>query len=161
AAFVRRQLTAAARLCGRRTSRGQRLEEHRFYHEPGVLDRRLPRTRRGTAGLCNRCVPSIGTCMIRKWPMSISIKTDRSIACYRTAAAHSFEFFKRTTVLDDVYAKSLRLADGAGFLLPVCDLHMDDGALIADLTRWRNEDVGAYPSQFVATPTSTKAWLRD
>src|SRR5260370_42432527 len=86
---------------------------------------------------------------------------DRSIICYRSAAARSFEFFKRTTLLDDVYAKSLRLADGAGFLLPACDLHVDDGALIAELTRWRNEDVGTYPSQFVATPTSTKAWLRD
>ena len=93
--------------------------------------------------------------------MTIPGNPDRSVACYRSAAARNFEFFKRTTLLDDVYAKSLRLADGAGFLLPVCDLHVDDGALIADLSRWRNEDVGAYPSQFVATPTSTKAWLRD
>ena len=93
--------------------------------------------------------------------MSIPIPVDRSIVCYRNAAARSFEFFKRTTLIDDLYAKSLRLSDGAGYLLPTCDLHVDDDALIADLTRSRNEDVAAYPSQFVATPTSTKAWLRD
>ncbi len=93
--------------------------------------------------------------------MSMPFATDRSVACYRNAAARSFEFFKRTTLLDDLYAKSLRLADGAGYLLPTCDLHVDDDALIADLTRWRNEDVAAYPSQFVATAASTKAWLRD
>jgi perosamine synthetase len=93
--------------------------------------------------------------------MSIPISLDRSVASYCNAAARSFDFFKRTTLLDDLYAKSLRLPDGAGYLLPTCDLHVDDDALIADLTRWRNEDVAAYPSQFVATPTSTKAWLRD
>src|ERR1700733_8241539 len=93
--------------------------------------------------------------------MSIPIKTDRSVITYRNAASNSFEFFKRTTLLDDLYAKSLRLANGAGYLLPTCDLHVDDHAIIADLARWRNENVTAYPSQFVATPISTKAWLRD
>ena len=93
--------------------------------------------------------------------MSIPITVDRTVACYRNATAHTFEFFKRTTLLDDLYAKSLRLPDGAGYLVPTCDLHVDDDALIADLTRWRNENVTAYPSRFVATPVSTKAWLRD
>jgi perosamine synthetase len=93
--------------------------------------------------------------------MSIPIKTERSVITYRNATARSFEFLKRTTLLDDLYAKSLRLPNGAGYLLPTCDLHVDDEALIADLTRWRNENVAAYPSQFVATPISTKAWLRD
>lgn len=92
--------------------------------------------------------------------MSIPIKIDRSVTTYCNAAARTFEFFKRTTQLDDLYAKSIRLPDG-GFLLPTCDLHVDDDALIADLTDWRNADVAAYPSQFVATPSSTKAWLRD
>src|SRR5207249_10610672 len=58
------------------------------------------------------------------------------------------------------HAKSIRLPEG-GFLVPTCDLHVDDDALIADLTDWRNADVAAYPSQFVASPSSTKAWLRD
>jgi len=92
--------------------------------------------------------------------MSIPIKIDRATATYCNAAARSFEFFKRTALMDDLYAKSLRLPDG-GFLLPVCDLHVDDEALIADLTAWRNADVAAYPSQFTATLASTKAWLRD
>ncbi|MBI1832511.1 MAG: GNAT family N-acetyltransferase [Planctomycetes bacterium] len=92
--------------------------------------------------------------------MSIPIKIDRSIATYCNAVARNFEFFKRTTQLDDLYAKALRLPDG-GYLVPTCDLHIDDDALIADLTSWRNADVAAYPSQFVATPQSTKAWLRD
>lgn len=93
--------------------------------------------------------------------MTTSSIQPRSIACYRDGVARTFEFFKRTTQLDDLLAKSIRLPDGAGFLLPVCDLHIDDEALIADLTRWRNTHVAAYPSQFVATPASTSAWLRD
>jgi perosamine synthetase len=93
--------------------------------------------------------------------MGSAKSSDRTGACYRNAAARNFEFFKRTSQLDDLYAKSLRLPDGTGFLLPTCDLHVDDEALIADLTRWRNEHVAVYPSQFVATPTSTRGWLRD
>src|SRR5262249_3085403 len=96
----------------------------------------------------------------RKTPMSIPIKLDRPIATYCNSAPRSFEFFKRTTLLHALHAKSLGLPDG-GFLVPTCDLHVDDDALIADLTAWRNIDVTAYPSQFVATPASTKAWLRD
>src|SRR5947209_14862100 len=84
--------------------------------------------------------------------MTTATVSERGITCYRNAAARSFEFFKRTTLLDDLYAKSLRLAGGAGFLLPLCALHVEDDALLADLTHWRNADVGAYPSQFVATP---------
>jgi perosamine synthetase len=88
-------------------------------------------------------------------------QADRSIACYRNAVERNFQFLKGTTLLDDLYAKSLRLPKGAGFLLPTCGVHVDDDALIADLTAWRNADVAAYPSQFVATPASTRAWLRD
>jgi perosamine synthetase len=87
--------------------------------------------------------------------------SDRSVACYRNAVSLSFEFFKRTSLIDDLYAKSLRLPNGAGFLLPVCALHLEDDPLIADLTAWRNADVAAYPSQFVATHESTRAWLRE
>jgi perosamine synthetase len=83
--------------------------------------------------------------------------SDRGIASYRQAAASNFDFFKRTTLLDDLYAKSLRLPAERGFLLPVCALHVDDEPLIADLTNWRNADVSAYPSQFIATPASTRA----
>ena len=87
--------------------------------------------------------------------------TERTTATYRGAAARHFEFFKQTTLLDDLFAKSLRLADGAGYLLPTCALHLDDDELIAKLTEWRNADVAAYPSQFTATPASTRTWLRD
>jgi perosamine synthetase len=93
--------------------------------------------------------------------MTISNTRDRSAASYRNAAAAHFRFFKHTALLDDLFAKSLRLPDGAGFLLPMCDLHLDDEALILDLTSWRNADVRAYPSQFVATPESTRAWMRE
>src|ERR1700747_3185553 len=94
-------------------------------------------------------------------PADLPATSDRSVAVYRQAVARNFDFFKRTTQLDDLYAKSLRLADDAGYLVPTCDLHVGDDALLADLTRWRNENVAAYPSQFTATPESTKAWLRD
>jgi perosamine synthetase len=87
--------------------------------------------------------------------------SDRSVTCYCNAAARNFKFFKQTSQLDDLYAKSLRLPGEAGFLLPTCALHVDDEALIGDLTNWRNADVRVYPSQFTATPDSTRAWLRD
>jgi perosamine synthetase len=93
--------------------------------------------------------------------MAVSNTHDRGATSYRNAAAANFRFFKNTALLDDLFAKSLRLPDGAGFLLPICDLHVGDEALIADLTSWRNADVRAYPSQFVATPESTRAWLRE
>ena len=93
--------------------------------------------------------------------MTINSASERTAKTYCDAAARHFEFFKQTTLLDDLYAKSLRLADGAGFLLPTCALHLGDDDLIATLTNWRNADVAAYPSQFTATPASTRAWLRD
>jgi perosamine synthetase len=99
--------------------------------------------------------------LLRIFNMSIPINVDRSVITYRNAVERNFDFFKRTTQLDDLFTKSLRLPDGAGYLLPMCDLRVDDDALIADLTRWRNENVTAYPSRFTATPISTKAWLRD
>jgi len=93
--------------------------------------------------------------------MTTSQLSDRSITCYRNAAARNFKFLKQTSLLDDLYAKSLRLPGEAGYLLPTCALHVDDDTLIANLTNWRNTDVRVYPSQFVASRDSTRAWLRD
>ena len=38
---------------GHRAPRHRRADEHRFHHEPGVLDRRLSGSGRGAAGLCD------------------------------------------------------------------------------------------------------------
>jgi perosamine synthetase len=93
--------------------------------------------------------------------VTINNALERTAKTYCDAAARHFEFFKQTTLLDDLYAKSLRLADGAGYLLPTCALHLGDDELIATLTNWRNTDVAAYPSQFTATPASTRSVFRD
>lgn len=85
----------------------------------------------------------------------------RKVEVYRQSVRQEFAFLKATTRLDDLYAKSIPLADGAGYLVPVCALHADDDALIATLARWREENFFAYPSQFPVTIAGTASWLRD
>lgn len=48
-----------------------------------------------------------------------------------------------------------------GFLLPVCNAHLNDNELIQKMTDWRNINVDAYPTQFIASLESTRSWLKD
>lgn len=89
-----------------------------------------------------------------------SAHDERRIAVYQQTVRQEFAFLKGTTRLDDLYAKSIQLADDAGFLLPVCDLHATDDALIVALARWRAESAFAFPSQFEVTEAGTARWLR-
>lgn len=86
--------------------------------------------------------------------------TDRSIETYKKAVRENFSFLKQTTRLDDLFAKSIHLADGKGFLVPVCELHATDDRLIAKLAQWREENAFAYPTQFPVTIAGTMSWLR-
>jgi perosamine synthetase len=85
---------------------------------------------------------------------------NRAIEIYKQAVRKNFSFLKQTTQLDDLLAKSIPLADSMGFLVPVCELHMTDTALIKELARWRAENTFAYPSQFPVTVSGTTTWLR-
>ena len=84
----------------------------------------------------------------------------RSLSVYQKAVRNNFSFLKQTTSLDDLWAKSIPLKDGAGYLLPVCELHAADEGLIAAFAAWRAGNTEAFPSQFKVTAEGTAAWLR-
>ncbi|MEA2326491.1 MAG: perosamine synthetase [Thermoanaerobaculia bacterium] len=93
-------------------------------------------------------------------PSRAASLNDRSVAVYQAAVRKHFSFLKSTTALDDLFAKSIPLADGAGYLLPVCELHTGDPALITLFSQWRSENSFAFPSQFPVTDAGTASWLR-
>jgi perosamine synthetase len=85
---------------------------------------------------------------------------DHSLETYKRAVLRAFAFLKQTARLDDLWTKSIPLASGRGYLLPVCALHADDNALIALLARWREENAAAFPSRFLVTLAGTATWLK-
>ena len=84
----------------------------------------------------------------------------RTIEIYKQSVDKEFSFLKQTTQLDDLFAKSIPLGDGEGFLVPICELHYTDNELITKLSQWRTENAFAYPTQFPVTVEGTKSWLR-
>ena len=83
----------------------------------------------------------------------------RALQVYRAAVSREFSFLKETDRLEDLFARTLPLTDGA--LLPVCRLHASDARLIATLSRWRREHADAFPSRFAVTDAGTATWLRE
>lgn len=93
--------------------------------------------------------------MQRDWPLK------RETEVYQRAVRKSFSFLKETTRLDDLFARSVPLSGGEeGFLLPLCELHMTDTALVAKLARWRQENSFAFPMQFPVPVDDAASWLR-
>lgn len=90
----------------------------------------------------------------------IGLNQNRKNTIYQQSIRQEFAFLKETTRLDDLYAKSIPLDDGMGFLVPVCMLHLTDATLIATLAKWREENAFAFPSQFPVTVEGTASWLR-
>ncbi len=89
------------------------------------------------------------------------VSPDRRAAhVYNKAVLGGFDFLKRTTRLDDLMAKAVALPDGRGHLVPVCDLHDGDDALIAKFADWREANSSAFPSRFPVTHAGTASWLR-
>jgi perosamine synthetase len=84
---------------------------------------------------------------------------DRSVDVYLRSVSRSFSFLKQTTALDDLFTKSVPL-DSGGYLLPICELHATDEALIKTLASWREKHRLAFPTQFPVTVAGTRAWLR-
>lgn len=48
-----------------------------------------------------------------------------------------------------------------GSLRPLTRTHLDDADIIQKLTDWRNQNMGNFLSQFVATPERTRAWMQN
>jgi perosamine synthetase len=97
-------------------------------------------------------------CLIQETSLSTPA---RSVAVYHQAVRNNFQFLKQTSTLDKAQAVSLPLPRSGGYLFPVCELHLDDAALIATLSHWRRENATAYPSQFPVTDEGTHSWLSD
>jgi perosamine synthetase len=84
----------------------------------------------------------------------------RQAQAFQKAIQRQFSFLKQTDRLDHLYTKAIPLYPEEGFLLPVCELHADDDALISTLSQWRRENAFAFPTQFPVTDAGTKSWLR-
>ena len=92
--------------------------------------------------------------------MSKPVTSARIIENYKKAVRKNFSFMKQTRRFDDLLAKSIHLAEGEGYLVPVCELHATDNRIIATLAQWRKENAFAYPTQFTVTIAGTASWLR-
>lgn len=89
-----------------------------------------------------------------------SSNSGRTVAVYKQSVQKAFSFLKQTSRLDDLFAKAVPLVGDAGYLIPVCQLHLDDQSLIQLLSKWRRENSFAYPSQFQVTESGTASWLQ-
>src|SRR4051794_794743 len=85
----------------------------------------------------------------------------RESQIYKSAVEKSFSFLKGTTELADLWTKAIPLAEEAGYLLPISELHTTDDRLIETLARWREDNAHVYPTQFPVTFDGTKRWLRE
>lgn len=85
---------------------------------------------------------------------------NKEITHYHEVGRKTFLFFKKTNSLSDLFAKAITLKSGNGFLLPICELHLSDDELIEELSKWREENNFAYPTQFRVTTDGTKTWLK-
>jgi perosamine synthetase len=69
-------------------------------------------------------------------------------------------FLKATDAIADLHARAIVIPGNRGLLVPVCELHADDTALIETLARWRDENQHAFPTRFEVTAAGTALWLR-
>jgi perosamine synthetase len=88
------------------------------------------------------------------------IMTNSTHDIYKKAVIENFKFLKAAENLRDAFLRAIPIGQ-RGFLLPVCSAHQSDADLLQKLTDWRNTNVDVYPTQFVATLESTRAWLKD
>ena len=91
---------------------------------------------------------------------SLSPLPARQAQVFQNAIRKQFSFLKQTDRLDALYTKAIPLQPAVGFLLPVCELHADNEALISTFSQWRRENAFAFPTQFPVTDAGTKSWLR-
>lgn len=79
---------------------------------------------------------------------------------YKKAVAANFSFLKSADNVQEAFLRAIPVGQ-LGFLVPISKAHQDDDELLQKLTDWRNKNVHVYPTQFVATIESTRAWLKD
>ena len=84
--------------------------------------------------------------------MHSNLLTDNKIKKY-------FKHLKKTTSLNDNLTNKIIINDN-NYLLPLCKFYLNNLRLINDLTYYRNKYKKYYPTQFKATFTSTKKWIK-
>ena len=77
---------------------------------------------------------------------------------YCRSVTKIFSFLKKSDSIREAYLNAIEI-DESGFLVPLSKCHLEDIDLIEKLTKWRNDNVFVYPTQFTATIESTKKWM--
>lgn len=79
---------------------------------------------------------------------------------YQKAVVESFQFAKSAKTIQEAYLRAIPIQD-EGYLVPACEMHLNDDELLSKLSYWRNRNVKAYPTQFQATLESTRKWFKE
>jgi perosamine synthetase len=79
---------------------------------------------------------------------------------HRAAVRDELAFMKAAATIEELTARAVPLADGAGMLFPVCGLHAADERLLDRLGQWRRENSFAFPGRGPVTPEWAATWLR-
>jgi len=86
--------------------------------------------------------------------------TINCISIYKKAVVENFAFLKESKTIQQAYLRAIPIEKN-GFLLTISRYHLNDTKLVTTLCDWRNSNVNAFPTQFVATKESTLAWMSD
>jgi perosamine synthetase len=84
----------------------------------------------------------------------------RTSEAYMAAIRRHFGDLKGIRRYDELIVKSIPIGDGEGYMVPFCELHMENEELIAQLASWRDAHQHVYPTRFKVTIEGTKRWLR-
>jgi perosamine synthetase len=84
----------------------------------------------------------------------------RRLETFRAAVRDELAFMKAAATIEELTGRAVPLADGAGMLVPVCELHTGDERLLDRLSRWRRENSFAFPGQGPIGPDWAAEWLR-
>lgn len=73
-----------------------------------------------------------------------------------------FSFLKYSKNHQDLFLKSIQIENNNSyFLIPVCNLHLNDDLIIKKLTAWRNKYSHTYHPNNKTTLQKTKKWLKE
>jgi len=79
---------------------------------------------------------------------------------FQLSTKELFHFIKKEKSSKKNWLNSIEITDGY-YLLPVSSVFVENEQIIALLTKWRNQFVEVFPTQFEATISSTKTWLKN
>ena len=80
---------------------------------------------------------------------------------YTKSVKNIFNFLKYNRNHKDLFLKSIEIQNNKGyFLVPLCNLHLNDDLIIQKLTDWRNKYSHTYRPNIKTTFSKTKKWLK-